>query len=260
MSIFDNLPNAAAPALAFMGGLDRGRAEREDREVKGALSAYAMNPDDPQVFEQLARYRPDFAIQIREDQTKRAQAAHMADLQRRAATGDRSAKAELAGIDLDAWDKIDDNERQATTERASVIGQAALRISQLPPEQRPQAWDQAIDQLAPRYPELAEYKGRYSEEALMSAIDQAGKVNDFFDLERPRYQAIPEGGTLVNTSDPAAVQSFTSGQSADLPVVSSPEQARALPPGTEFRTPDGRVLRVPGGGGGNVTSGFPASQ
>src|SRR5688500_4498059 len=100
MGIFDGLPNPAAPAMAFQSGMERGRAEREEREVKGALSAYAINPDDPAAFETLARVRPDMAISIREDQTKRAQAAAVADLQRRASTGDRGAMAELAGIDL----------------------------------------------------------------------------------------------------------------------------------------------------------------
>ena len=36
----------------------------------------------------------------------------------------------------------------------------------------------------------------------------------------------------------------------------SPDEAQRLPPGTEFQTPDGRILRVPGGGGSNATGGF----
>jgi hypothetical protein len=256
MSIFAGLPNPAAPALAFQQGMERGRAEREEREVKGALSAYALNPDDPQAFEVLARVRPDMAISIREDQSKRQQAREVADLQRRAATGDRAALAELAGIDLDAYDKLADNDRQATQERVGAIGQAALRISQLPPEQQPQAWDAAVDQLSVNFPELAQYKGRYSPEALQSAIDQAKLVGQFFELERPRWQAIPEGGALVNTSDPAAVAEYMAGQGRNLPTIANPEEARSLPPGSEFRTPDGRILRVPGGGGSNATGTF----
>jgi hypothetical protein len=208
MGIFDSLPNPAAPALAFQKGMQRGKAEREDREVRGALSAYVMNPDDEQAFATIAQYRPDMAMEMREDMEKRRQATAVADLQRRAAGGDRSALAELAGIDIDAFDKLADNERAATGERVSAIGQAALRISQLPEAERPMAWDAAVDQLSTRYPEIAEFKGRYSPEALSSAIDQAKLVGEFFQLERPSYQAIPEGGTLVNTRDPAAVQSY----------------------------------------------------
>jgi hypothetical protein len=208
MGIFDGLPNPGAPALAFQQGMDRARAEREEKQMRGALTAYALNPEDPQAFQMLAEHRPDLAIQVRGERDKREQAAAVADLQRRAAGGDRTAMAELAGIDLDAWDKLADNDRAVTGERASAIGQAALRISQLPEASRPAAWDAAVDQLSARFPELAEYKGQYSPEALMSAIDSAKLVNDFIGLSRPSYQAIPEGGTLVNTRDPAAVQSY----------------------------------------------------
>jgi hypothetical protein len=249
-NVFDGLPalpNPMDPVNAFMGGLQQAKAEKEEREVRGALTAYAINPDDPAAFEKLAQYRPEIAIQVRGERDKRQQAAQVADLQRRAAGGDRTAMAQLAGIDLDAWDKLADNDRQAATERASVIGQAALRISQLPPEQRPMAWDQAIDQLAVRFPELAEYKGQYSEEALMGAIDSAKLVDDFFQLEKPSYQVIPEGGTLVNTRDPGAVSSFVSGQGAPAAPTSKADYD-ALAPGAEYVAPDGS-RRVKGGAG-----------
>lgn len=193
MGIFDGLQNPAAPGQAFMAGMERGRAQREERELKGALAAYAVNPDDPAAFETLARVKPEFAIQIRQDRTKRDQAAQVADLQRRAAAGDRSALAQLAGIDLDAYDKLADNDRNATKERVDAIGQAALRISQLPPDQRPAAWDASVGQLATRWPELAEYQGKYSEEALNSAIDTAGQVGKFFELSRPEAFNIGPG-------------------------------------------------------------------
>lgn len=75
MGIFDGLPNPAAPGMAFQQGMDRGRAEREDRETKGALSAYAMNPDDPEAFKKLAQWRPDIAISVREDRSRQQQEA-----------------------------------------------------------------------------------------------------------------------------------------------------------------------------------------
>lgn len=255
MGIFDGLPDPLRPAVAFQQGFQQARAESEERAVRGALGAYAINPDDQQAFEDLAYYRPELAIQIREDRSAREQKSRLADLQRRAAGGDRNAMAELAGVDIDAYDKLADNDRQEHHDRADAIGQAALRISQLPPDQRPAAWDSAIDQISSRYPELAEYKGQYSEEALMGAIDAAKQVNDFFRLSRPDYQVIPDGGLLVNTRDPAAVASVSGG--GDIPLVNSPEEARGLPPGTEFRTPDGRRLRVPGGTAGNGGGNFP---
>jgi hypothetical protein len=257
MGLFDNLPNPAAPALAFQHGMRQGQAEREEREVRGALSAYAVNPDDPQAFERLAQWRPDMAIQVREQQDQRRQAAQVAELTRRAASGDQQALTELAPIDLDAWSKLNTQQRAQVKAGVDYAGQAYLAISKLPPEQRAAAWDQYAQRgVEQGFAELADEVGNYSEEALQAGLAEAGLVRQWIEMNEPRYQAIPEGGTLVNTADPSAVQAFTSGQTADLPTVASPEEARNLPPGSEFRTPDGRVLRVPGGGASNGVGGF----
>lgn len=260
MGIFDGLVNPSAVGGHIQSAFEAGQKQREDHEVRGALSAYATNPEDPEAFKTLAKYRPELAISVRERQSKAAQDAEVRRLTALAATGDRAAQAQLWGLDPDVADKLGDNERQELGQRVSAVGQAALRISQLPPEARPQAWDASIDQLSRQYPELAEYKGQYSEDGLMSAIDNAKLVSEHFALERPAYQAIPEGGTLVNTRDPAAVASFTRGAGApagDIPTLSDPAEARNLPPGSQFKTPDGRIMRVPGGGAGNSVGGFP---
>lgn len=261
MSIFDGLPNPAAPAQAFFAGLEHGKQQQEDRAVKGALSAYAVNPDDPTAFQTLAQYRPEMAMQIRADQSKRQQQQQVAELQQRAASGDRTAIAQLAGVDIDAYDKLADNQRQDLHTRVDAIGNAALDIASRPPEQRPAAWDAYIDQLSQQYPELAGLKGQYSEEKLNAAIAQAGQTKTHLDSLRPDYQAIPEGGTLVNTRDPAAVAQYMSGLgSSATPVqVKTPEEAMKLPPGTQFIDPNGVHRMVPGGGGSNVTGGFPGA-
>lgn len=256
MSIFDSLIDPSQVGGRIQSAFRAGQKEREEYEVRGALSAYATNPDDPAAFETLARYRPEMAIQIRERQSKAATEAETSRLTVLAAKGDRAAQAQLWGLDPDLADKIADNDRARLGDRVGAIGNAALRISQLPVEQRPAAWDGAIDQLARDYPELSEYKGQYSEQALMSAIDNAKQVSEYFSLSRPSYQAVPEGGTLVNTRDPAAVASFASGATGDIPTINDPAEASKLPPGTQFRTPDGRTLRVPGGGASNGTGIF----
>lgn len=43
----------------------------------------------------------------------------------------------------------------------------------------------------------------------------------------------------------------------NIPTISSPAQAAGLPPGTRFRTPDGRIKVVPGGQTGAPSGGFP---
>lgn len=90
-----------------------------------------------------------------------------------------------------------------------VVGQAALQIAQLPPEQQPQAWDQQIDYLVGQgYDGLAPYKGKYSPQSLMGVISEAGLANELRTATQPSYQVIPEGGALVNTRDPRATQQF----------------------------------------------------
>lgn len=257
MGIFDGLPDPSAPGQAFMAGMQRGRAEREDRETRGALSAYAMNPDDPVAFEQLARYRPDFAIQIREDQTKRQRAAQVAELTQRAAAGDTQAIQELAPIDIDAFLRLDKRQQEHIARGVDYVGQAALAISQLPEEQRAAAWDSYAQQgVEQGFTELQDEIGGYSPEALQSAIAEAKLTQEAIRLAQPRYQAIPEGGTLVDTSNPAAVQAFTAGQGAAPVRVSTPAEAAALPPGTRFIDPNGVERMVPGGAGGNASGNF----
>lgn len=207
MGLFDGLISPAAVGGAFAQGMQTGRAEREDREVKGALSAYAMNPDDPQAFQTLAQYKPQLAIQIRQDQTKRAQEARIQALTASAAQGDKAAAAQLAGIDFDKWDKLQDNQRQALKGQVDYVGNAALQISRLPADQRPAAWDQAIEEgVRLGYSGLAEHRGRYSEQGLQAAIANAGQVSKFIEMTQPDYKALPWEADLYNANDPASVQ------------------------------------------------------
>lgn len=59
-----------------------------------------------------------------------------------------------------------------------------------------------------------------------------------------RYNALQSGNT--GGGDGAAQGSGSDGTTSDgIPTVSTPEQASALPPGSMFRTPDGRLKQVP---------------
>lgn len=249
MGLFDGLIDPNAVGGAFATGLKHGQQERETREVKGALSAYAVNPDDPKAFRTLAQYQPELAIKIGEQQRKRAQEQQIQRLTAAAAQGDKSAAAQLAGVDLDAWSKIDTHQRAQIKDRVDYIGQAALAVSRLPEGQRAQAWDQYIDQgVQAGHDDLAAYRGKYSPDALNAAIANAGQVKTLIDLTEPHYQTVPEGGSLVNTNDPAAVQSFVNGQpAANIARPASKAEFDALPPGAEFIAPDGSHRQKPGG-------------
>ncbi len=64
----------------------------------------------------------------------------------------------------------------------------------------------------------------------------------------------PITGELVDMETNAPIGE--GGGDEALPLITSPDDARKLPPGTSFRTPDGRIMQVPGGGGGNAPGGF----
>ena len=187
--------------------------------AQNALSQYAANPDDPKSMNALAKYAPQYAIKVRQDRAQQEAQAREADIKRRAATGDPAAVAELAGIDFDAWRNLGEDKKKVIKDQTSYIGQSALRISQMPVEQRPQAWDAYIDQgVRLGYTGLQDYKGQFSEEGVQSAIANAGLVEKLFTLEQPDWKVIPENGLVVNTRDPKALQQVANQSQPPAPV------------------------------------------
>lgn len=143
--------------------------------------------------------------------------ARAREVQARAAQGDPSAMAELSGLDLAAWRGLAADQRSASNDRMKVLGNAALDVLNRPPEQRAAAWDAYVGQLSQQMPELARFAGQYSEQAARSVVAQAEMMGKLHELESPDYQAIPAGGTLVNTSDPSAVQEYMDGLGPPAP-------------------------------------------
>jgi hypothetical protein len=160
------------------------------------------------------------AMPIIEKQREAAKEQQAAQIRMRAAQGDPDALQQLVGIDFNSYRALGEEQRRMLKEQNDYVGQAALRISQLPPQQQAMAWDQAIAQGVQRgFSGLADKQGQFSPQALNSAIDSAGLVDKFFQLAEPRYTAIPAGGRLVNTRDPAAVNSVAGGMA---PPVAAP--------------------------------------
>lgn len=65
---FGTLISPAAVGDAFQEGMKRGRAERAEREVRGALAAYGNDPTDPRVFQPLVQHKPELAFKLRDAQ------------------------------------------------------------------------------------------------------------------------------------------------------------------------------------------------
>lgn len=197
MNALAGLMGPRAIGQGVLSAFEAGKTKRADMETQSALSAFAVDPNDEQAFQKLAQYRPEMAIQVRQQRDKAQQEAQARDLQGRAASGDQQALAELAGVDLDAWSKIGTQERATIKQRTDAVGQAALFVSQQPPEQRAAAWDSMVDQLSVQYPDLAPMKGQYSEQAVQGALASAGQVKAFLDTQKVDYKVIPQGARYV---------------------------------------------------------------
>jgi len=82
------------------------------------------------------------------------------------------------------------------------------------------------------------------------------------EMEKPKARRTgisPVDGLLydLDTGEVIPFKQAGANGGANLPVISSPEEARKLAPGTTFRTPDGRIKRVPGGPTQSASGGFP---
>lgn len=199
---------------AFQGGFQQGeyiRQRQEQTAQRNALAGYATNPNE-QTFNALAQAAPEYAIQVRGQRDQQAQEARAQQMRQQAAQGDPQALAELAGVDLNAWRGLNSDQQRRLGETATVLGNVAMQIGTLPEEQRAAAWDAQVDQLSQRFPEIASERGQYSPENLAATINEAGMFQQFYQSQQPDYMAIPEGGTLVNTRDPAAISQFGQGQ------------------------------------------------
>lgn len=202
------------------------RQAKEARDERNALAAYVKSPNE-QTFAGLADVRPDIAIGERQQMQAQQQEAMVADLSNRYLGGDAAAGDELARINFDRWSKIDGAVKAKAKQDADLFGGAALDVLQVPPGEQRRAriitYAQQFPQLADQINEIAFLPPQEQETRLRAVVAQAGLIQKLHDMERPSYQAIPEGGTLVNTRDPAAVQQFQQGTGQGVAIPPLPD-------------------------------------
>lgn len=203
-----NMPDAGQ---AFSKGWEQGQQRRAEMETDNALRALVANPNDPNVVNALARHDPRAAMQIQGQQQKRQAEAQRQQILQRAYQGDKQAMSEAFGFDPDLVMKLDDNTKGQIKQSIDFISNAAQQIDRLPEEQRGQAWAQYVQTAESRGMDIPPEYEQYSPQVLQSAVAEAGAMSKLLEARDPRYQVIPEGGTLVNTRDPAALAQIAGG-------------------------------------------------
>jgi hypothetical protein len=252
MTASSGAPTAGAP-VAAMGAAGGALSGVIPQTWGGNGGGIVPNEDQKSAsqaaYERLASINPRLAFEVQgkmaDQQAKRAKYAQeqqAAGLRQKAAQGDPAALQQLVGIDFDSWKTLDANKRRMVEDQTKFTGQAALRISQLPAEQQAAAWDQAVEQgVQAGYTGMADYRGKFSPQALQGAIDNAGLVEKFIELAQPKYQVIPENGTLVDTRNPQAVASFAGGANP-VPAITPPA---TIQPETALRNATARGYVLP---------------
>lgn len=170
------------------------RADRQAQERKAAIAGYAVNPDDPKALQGVIAVDQEMGMKLAEDQRKRALETRQRELTGKAAQGDNNAILELYGVAPEVAARLDDRTKKQAIDGIKYIGDAAYQIVQLPEQQRAAAWDAYIDQGVSMFPGLAQYKGKYSPQALNSIVSQAGQMKEFQTFQQPKYAQVGENG------------------------------------------------------------------
>lgn len=218
MNALAGLMNPLAVGQMVQQGFETGQQKRAEMETRNALGQLVGDPMNQEAMGNLARYNPQAAMQMQDrqrsiqaEQAKAQQQQQEQMLFRAAMSGDEKAMDELAVVSFDKWKSLDGAQKEAAEQESKIFGNAALDILNRPPEQRGQAMQAYAQQLGQQYPEVAQIlqlPPEQQEAALRAAVSEAQMIEKLVGLEQPKYMAIPQGGTLVDTRNPQALQTF----------------------------------------------------
>lgn len=187
-----------------LASFQQGQQMRREQDTRKAMAAYAQNPNDANALNALAPYAPDYVVQQKQSLAKDAEAKQQA----------------------------------AVAQRVEMIGQVAQWAD------TPEKWDKGVDYLASMYPDLAQYRGKFTPEARMAAISAAGEYKNFSEAQKPinagpgTWVLGPDGKTVlqkvpfaprpVTVKDGETVVEYAPGGSA--PTQAGPISGEALLP------------------------------
>jgi hypothetical protein len=192
-----NLLGSVDVGGAFNQGVAAGQQRRAEGAIDDQFRQMAQNPNAP-ISNELIRFAPQEAYKLQQQQRAAQAQQQQADLRVSAVRGDQSALEQLAGINLEDYRNLRGDQREAAKAGIETVGQLALMADTA------QEWDNIVGQLAQSDPSFQQYIGRF--DMRNAIIAQAGEAKALLEQQQPEYRVIPEGGTLVNTRDPAALQ------------------------------------------------------
>jgi hypothetical protein len=204
---------------ALATGLQIGQVANQQRQQNQLMQQREAMIANQTRDQQMQEFR--FAQQQQTEQ-------QTADLTARALRGDDDALTQLATVNFDRWKGLEGTMKQKAVEQSQVFGNAAIDLLGMPPEARRGqiiAFAQRFPELANQINEVAFLPPAEQDSALRAVVAEAKLTEKLIAMERPSYQAIPEGGTLVNTRDPRAVSAF---QSGGAPQASAPPPLSAI--------------------------------
>lgn len=228
----------------FANAFKEGRQVRDQNMAKAAYAALVKDPNNQKAFEALASVKPDLAQQFRQQQQQQA----MAGLE-------QYREAIMGGAQIIRQVGVKD---QATLDQARALAQQY----RLPVEHMPSQWGPEAEQYVGGIVRLADTFAPKKDQQDPGIIREF-QIATERGLVKPgttyqQYLQMRNPGMLAPVTIPENAVVEAPGAGGDLPTVSTPEEAAKLPPGSRFRTPDGRVKIVPGGPTGSAPSGgFP---
>lgn len=178
-------PNFVGAALqGYQAGRQMGRERRTDAVLTGFTK-------DPAGAIQQAAFDPALQANLRERYGQQVYGETVA----------KTAPAEMqafARIAPEQYQKMDEMQRKKLAEANDYLGNAAIRIAQLPPAQRAQAWDAAARQGAQVGVAGADkFIGKYSDDNLNALIDVTKHTSEVLDAQRTKIVPLQDGGNYL---------------------------------------------------------------
>jgi hypothetical protein len=213
----------------FMQSFQQGGQMRREQETQNALTQYALDPNNPEVMQGLAKYNPQMAIGLQErkrQEAMRGLEAHRENI--------------VTGAKIFRQLNVRD---EATYQQArQMAAQLGMDLTQVPPNYDPK-YVQGVVSIA-------------------DAMDPRKEAQD-------RYVPLQPGGSLARIgpdgrAEIAIMQNDGSKpigapvqQAGQMPQVSDEASYAAVPPGAQYVGPDGQVRVKQGGQTPQASGGFP---